>query len=156
VVSSPSDRKGSEARICIIATKGKTTGFNHIDWFYSIYIMSSCLKRYSILHELNTIDAGKSRSIGGVIVVDVGRSRSTCHGRNAYIHDHAMNNVITMRFSINCPTVIYLPTLCYFHERDASSENYGPHVYFDHITKTKKYLAAIYLLCNLSIYHYQI
>ena len=26
----------------------------------------------------------------------------------------AMNNVITMHFSINCPTVIYLPTVCYF------------------------------------------
>jgi hypothetical protein len=101
-VSSHSDRRGSEARICIVATKGKTTGFNHIAWFYSIYIMSSCLKRYSVLHELNTIDAGRSRSIGGVIVVDAGRSRSTCHGHNAYIHDHAMNNVITMRFSINC------------------------------------------------------
>ena len=25
----------------------------------------------------------------------------------------AMNNVITMRFSINCPTVICLPTVCY-------------------------------------------
>ena len=26
----------------------------------------------------------------------------------------AMNNVITMRFSINCPIVICLPTVCYF------------------------------------------
>ena len=90
--------------------------------------MSSCLKHYSICHELNTIDAGKSRSIGGVIVVDAGRSRSTCHGGNVYIHDHAMSNVITMRFSINCPTVIFLPAVCYFYERDASSENYGPRV----------------------------
>jgi len=30
VVSSPSDRRGSEARICIVATKGKMTGFGHI------------------------------------------------------------------------------------------------------------------------------
>jgi hypothetical protein len=50
--------------------------------------MSSCLKRYSVCHELNTIDAGRSRSIGGVIIVDAGRSRSTCHGCDAYIHDH--------------------------------------------------------------------
>ena len=60
-VSSPSDRKGSEQRI--VATKGKTTCFNHIAWFYSVYIMSSCLKHYSVCHELNTIDAsllGKS------------------------------------------------------------------------------------------------
>ena len=98
--------------------------------------MSSCLKRHSVCHELNTIDAGRSRSIGGVVVVDAGRSRSTCHGRNAYVHDHTMNNVITMRFSINCPTVIYLPTVCSALEREASSENYGPRVYFYHILKS--------------------
>ena len=53
-----------------------------------IYIMSSYLKRYAVLHELNTLDVGRSRSICGVIVVDAERSRSTCHGRDAYIHDH--------------------------------------------------------------------
>ena len=45
----------------------------------------------------------------------------------------AMDNIITMRFSINCPTVIFLPTIYYYYERDASSENYGPGVYFYHI-----------------------
>ena len=55
----------------------------------SIYIMSSCLMCYSVLYELNTLDAGRSRSMCGVIVVDAGRSRSTCYGRDAYIHDHA-------------------------------------------------------------------
>ena len=28
--------------------------------------------------------------MGGVIVLDAGRSRSTCHGRDAYIHDHCL------------------------------------------------------------------
>jgi hypothetical protein len=102
--------------------------------------MSSCLKRYSVCHELNTIDAGRSRLIGGVIVVDAESFRFTCHGCNAYIHDHAMNIAITMRFSINCPTIICLPTVCYSYERDASSENYDPRVYFNHITKTKNTL----------------
>ena len=55
----------------------------------SLYIMSSCVMRYSVLYELNTLDAGRSRSMCGVIVVDAGRSRSTCYGRDAYIHDHA-------------------------------------------------------------------
>ena len=55
----------------------------------SLYIMSSFLMRYSVLHELNTLDAGMSRSMCGVIVVDTGRSRSTCYRRDAYIHDHA-------------------------------------------------------------------
>ena len=51
--------------------------------------MSSCLMRYSVLCELNTLDAGKSRSMCGVIVVDEGRSRSSCYGHDSYIHDHA-------------------------------------------------------------------
>ena len=34
VVSSPSDRKGSEAHFCIVATKDKKVVFTHIDWIY--------------------------------------------------------------------------------------------------------------------------
>ena len=75
--------------------------------------------------------------MSGVIVVDAGRSRSTCLGRDAYIHDHCHESVITMRFSINCPTVICLPTVCYVFEREASSENYGPRVYLKYKKKTK-------------------
>ena len=45
--------------------------------------------RYSVLHELNTLDAGRSRSMCGVIVVEAALVRSTCHGRDFYIHDHA-------------------------------------------------------------------
>ena len=55
----------------------------------SLYIMSSFLKRFSVLYQLIALDAGRSRSMCGVIVVDAGRSRSTCHTRDAYIHDHA-------------------------------------------------------------------
>ena len=39
-------------------------------------------------YELNTLDVGRSRSMCGVIVVDAESFRSTCHGRDAYIHDH--------------------------------------------------------------------
>ena len=39
--------------------------------------------------ELNTLDAGRSWSMCGVIVVDAESFRSTCHGGDAYIHDHA-------------------------------------------------------------------
>ena len=52
----------------------------------------------------------------------------------------ALNIIITMRFSINCPTVICLLTVCYVLEREASSENYGPRVYFKYKNKTKIYL----------------
>ena len=49
-----------------------------------------------------------------------------------------------MGFSINCPTIIYLPVVCYVFEREASSENYGPWVYFTRITKTKNTLLQSY------------
>src|SRR3989337_2616150 len=105
----------------------------------------------------------------GVIVVDAGMSRSSCLGRDAYIHDHCLgyhhnyslfyqllnNNLFTHRMRS--------------FKREASSENYGPRVYFYHIifrstkSKTQKYLVAIYLLLFylallliFYIYHYQI
>ena len=40
-------------------------------------------------YELITLDAGSSWTMCGVIVVEAGMSRSTCYGRDAYIHDHA-------------------------------------------------------------------
>ena len=55
----------------------------------SLYVMSSFLMRYSVLLELNTLDAGRSRSMCEVIVVDAELFRSTCFGRDAYMHDHA-------------------------------------------------------------------
>ena len=56
----------------------------------------------------------------------------------------AMNYVITMRFSINCPTIICSPTVCYVFGREASSENYGLWVYF--YKNTKKPAAIFFLL----------
>ena len=73
----------------IVAVEDKKMGFISYCLSLSLYIMSSFLMRYSVLYELNTLDAGRSRSMCGVIVVDAGRSRSTCCGRDAYIHDHA-------------------------------------------------------------------
>jgi hypothetical protein len=91
--------------------------------------------------------------MGGVIVVDAGRSQSICLGRDAYIHDHCHESVITMPFSINCPTVICLPTVCYVFEREASSENYDPRIYLKYKKKLKIYSLNLFtFFCNLSIY----
>ena len=72
----------------------------------------------------------------------------------------ALDIVITMRFSINCPIVIYSSTVCYVFEREASSENYGPRVYFIISKKILKIpccnLFTFLLFCILSIYHYRI
>ena len=75
-VLNPSDRKGHDT-YSIVAIKGKKMGFSSYCLSLSLYIMSSYLKRYSILYELNTLDAGRSRSMCGVIVVDAESFRST-------------------------------------------------------------------------------
>ena len=87
-VLGPSDRKGNDT-YCIVAIEDKKMGFISYFMSLSLYIMLSFLMRYSVLHELNNLDAGRSRSMFGVIVVDAESFRSTCHGRDAYIHDHA-------------------------------------------------------------------
>ena len=87
-VFDPNDRKGSDM-YCIVVIVDKKRGFISYCLSLSHYIMSSCLMRYSVLHELNTLDAGRSRAMCGVIVVDVESFRSTCCRRGAYIHDHA-------------------------------------------------------------------
>ena len=64
----------------------------------------------------------------------------------------ALDIVITLRFSINCSTVICSPTVLFSFKREASSETYDPRVYFPLYIfgsinqKPQKYLAAIYLL----------
>ena len=47
--------------------------------------------------------------MSGVIVVDAESFRSTCHGRDAYIHDYCLDILITMLNSVNCSTVICSP-----------------------------------------------
>ena len=73
---------------CIVAIEDEKMGFISYCMSLSLYIMSSFLMRYSVLHELNTLDARRSQWMCGVIVVHAGRSQSTCLGRDAYIHDH--------------------------------------------------------------------
>ena len=84
----PSDRKGCKTRIVLLPSRITRWGLYHIACVYpstSCHLLNALLCSY----ELNTLDAGRSRSMCGVIVVDAGRSRSTCYGRDAYIHDHA-------------------------------------------------------------------
>ena len=72
-----------------------------------------------------------------VIVVDAESFRSTCHGRDAYIHDHTHRNT-------------------YANLREATSETYGPWVYFHHINLPTLCYFPCFLLCfyfTLHIYH---
>ena len=66
------------SRICIVVIKDKTMRFIHIDWIYFVYIISSYLRRYSVLYELNTLDAYW-------IAVDVWSNSSRCRHESVYL-----------------------------------------------------------------------
>ena len=84
-----------------------------------------------------------------VIVVDAESFRSTWHGRDAYIHDHCLDILITMRFSINCSAVICSPTVIHAILREATSETYGPRVYLLLYCISFIYIASRLLFSNL-------
>ena len=77
----------------------------------SLYIMSSFLMCYSVLHELNTLDACW-------IVVDEWSNNSRCRQESVYVSRtwflytwSYLDILITMLNSINCSTVICSPTV---------------------------------------------
>ena len=134
----------------------------------SLYIMSSCLMRYSVLMNLILqIHAGQW-SMCGVIVVDAGRSRSTLHRRDAYVHDHCLRCHHNFALFYQLLNSNLFTHRMFSFKREASSETYGPRVYFPSYIfrsinqKTQKYLTAIYLyllqftlLFNFYTYLYQ-
>ena len=86
-VLDPRDRRGTDT-YCIVAIKDKRWGYIILLEFiplHHVIFLNALL--YSC--ELNTLDAGRSRSMCGVIVVDAESFRSTFCGRDAYIHNHA-------------------------------------------------------------------
>src|SRR3989337_610995 len=110
--------------------------------------MSSYLRHYSVLYELNTLDACW-------IVVDVWSNSSRCRQESVYLTRTwclyyiiiALDIVITLRFSINCSTVICSPTVLFAFMREASSETYGPRVYFP---------SYYFLIYYFAIFYFQI
>ena len=102
------------------------------------------------------------RSMCGVIVVDTGRSRSTCHGHDAYIQDYCLicrHNFAFLYQLLN--SNLFTHHMCSY-KREASSQTYGPRVYFPsyyfQIYKTKNpkipccnlYLFLLYFAFYLS------
>ena len=112
--------------------------------------MSSYLMRYSVLYELNTLDACW-------IAVDVWSNSRRCRIVSVYLPRtwclyiwSCLDILITMRFSINCSTVICSPTVEFSILREATSETYGPRVYL----LSYKFTIYFYLHLLLSnLYH---
>ena len=90
--------------------------------------------RYSVLYELNTLDACW-------IAVDVWSNSSRCGIVSVYLSRmwclytwSCLDNLIIIRFSINCSVVICSPTVIYDILREATSETYGPESILHHIS----------------------
>ena len=103
---------------------------------------------YYVLYELNTLDACW-------IAVDVWSNSSRCRIISVYLSRtwclytwSCLDILIIIRFSINCSTVICSPTVEFAILREATSETYGPRVYFP------SYKFPIYFILQslLSIY----
>src|SRR5215216_4344209 len=89
----------------------------------------------------------------GVVVVDAGRSWSTNLGRDAYIHDHCLGYRHNFALFYQLLSSNLFTHRMRSFKREASSENYGPGVYFSsyyfQIYKTKNPKIPC---CNLFIF----
>ena len=109
-VLDPSDSRGNDT-YCIVAIEDKNMGFISYCMSLSLYIMSSLLMCYSVLYELNTLDACW-------IAVDVWSNSCRCRQESVYLLRtwclytwSCLDNLIIIRFFINCSTVICSPTI---------------------------------------------
>ena len=66
----------------------------------------------------------------GVIVVDADSIGQLVSDVMPICMIIALDIVMTLRYSINCSTVICSPTVILMLLREATSETYGPRVYF--------------------------
>ena len=87
----------------------------------------------------------------GVIVVDAGRSRSTCHGRDAYIHDHCLRYRHDYLLFYQLPNSNLFTNRMLFSQEKPLLKSMPPgSISYDIIfrsinPKIQKYLAALFL-----------
>ena len=142
----PVDRKGCKAHIVLFPSRIKRWGLYHIAWVYpstSCHLLNALLCSY----ELNTLDACW-------IAVDVLSNSSRCRivliylSRTWFLYKWSyLDILITMLNSINCSTVIHLPTVILMLLREATSETYAPRVYL------LSYKLSIYFYLHLYFLH---
>ena len=117
-VSFPSDSRGSKACIVLLPSRIKRWGFTSYCLSLFLYIMSSYLRRYSVLYELNTLYACW-------MAVDVWSNSSRCRQESVYLSQtwclytwSYLDILITMLNYVNCSTVICSPTVEYLCSRE--------------------------------------
>ena len=114
--------------------------------------MSSYLMRYSVLHELNALNAGRSRSMCGVIVVDAESFRSTWHRRDAYFHGHCLRYrhnfaLFYQLLDSNC-----LPTVCFLSREKPLEKPMAPGLFWIIYFQIYKPKPPKIPCCNLFIF----
>ena len=140
-VSFPSDSRGSKARIVLLPSRITRWVYIILHEFIPLHYVI-LLNVLLCSYELNTLDACW-------IAADVW-SNSRCRQESVYLlwtwclyTWSCLDNVIIIRFSINCSTVICSPTVILMLSREASSETYGPWAYL------LSYLLSIYFYLHL-------
>ena len=132
-------------------------GFSSYCMSLSLYIMSSFLMCYSVLYELNTLDACW-------IAVDVWSNSSRCRQESVYLSWtwclytwSYLDILITILNSVNCSTVICSPTveyLCSWEKpllKPMAPGSLSRHINLHHFIIALLFYFAFYFLLCISI-----
>jgi hypothetical protein len=96
-----------------------------------------CLMQLSVIRNLILMGCSDDIPVSGLLVIDVVGWQSMY-----FVVMPRLNLIVIFLtyhvylYSINCPTIICLPSMCYFIYRETPLVNYGPRSYFHHIVIT--------------------
>jgi hypothetical protein len=106
-----------------------------------------CLMQLSVVRNLMLMGCSDDIPVGGLLVIDA------VGWRSMYFVIMSRVNLIVILvtyacylYSINCPTIIYLPSMCYLSYVEIPLVNYGPRSNFLYIAIT----CLLYSHCLLS------
>ena len=92
----------------------------------------------------------------GVIVIDAGRSRSTCLGRDAYTHDHCLEYRHNYARFYQLPNSNLLPTVCFYSREKVPVKTMALESIFIILISYYLVIFFAFLLClyfTLHLYH---
>jgi hypothetical protein len=114
-----------------------------------------CLMRLSVVCNVILKGCSDDIPVSGLLVIDVVGLRSmyfVVMPRVSLIVILVM--YVRYLYSINCPTIIYLPSMLYLSYGETSLVNYGPRSNFLYIVTPFYFTHTVYFTCKLlSFYH---
>jgi hypothetical protein len=111
-----------------------------------------CLMQLSVVRNLILMGCSNDISGSGLLVIDAVGWRSMY-----FVVMPRLNRIVIFLtyhvylYSINCPTVICLPSLCYLSYGEAPLVNCGPRSYFHHIGITRLFYSHCLLYSHISL-----